>query len=139
MISLPLLMACLLWAGAALLGFELIWYYLEKKLNLLAKIPDEFKEATGSGYFFSRFLMNLAFLVVMPSVVYSWFYVLVPFYGVRSGVALAMLVFMLGIVPFSATLIFQIRLPLSFTLFQLAGHLLKLLIVYGIIAYLYIL
>lgn len=139
MISLPLLLACLLWAGATLLVFELIWYFLEKKLRLLEKLPSELKETTGSGYFFSRFLMNLAFLVILPAVVYSWFYVLVPFYGIRAGVALAMLVFMLGIVPFTATIMFRLRLPLSFILFQLAGHLLKLIMVYGVISYLYIL
>jgi len=139
MISLSLLLACLLWAGLALLVFELIWYVLEKKLKLLAKLPAEMKETTGSGYFFSRFLMNLAFMVVLPSVVYSWFYVLVPFYGVRAGVSLAMLVFMLGIVPFTATIMFRVRLPLSFILFQLSGHLLKLVLVFGVIGYLYIL
>lgn len=139
MISLRLLLACLFWAGLALLIFELIWYFLEKKLKLLAKLPAEFKEATGSGYFFSRFMLNLAFLVVLPSVVYSWFYVLVPFYGTRAGVALAMLVFTLGVIPFSGTVMLRIRVPLSFMLFQLAGHLLKLLLVYGIIAYLYVL
>lgn len=139
MISLSLLLACLLWAGLALLVFEIIWYLLEKRLKLLSKLPEELKETTGSGYFFSRFLMNLAFMVVLPSVVYGWFYVLVPFYGVRAGVSLAMLIFMLGIVPFTATIMFRVRLPLSFILFQLSGHLLKLVLVFGVIGYLYIL
>ncbi len=139
MISVRLLLACLLWAGAALFVFELLWYLLEKKLRLPTRLPPEFLEERGSGYFFSRYLIQLAFLVVLPSVAYSWFYVLVPFYGVRAGVSLALLLFMLGIIPYAATFFLKVKLPLAFTLFQMAGHLLKLLLVYGIISYLYIL
>jgi hypothetical protein len=139
MISLRLFWAALLWAGAALFVFEFLWYLLEKRLYLLAKLPPEMIEAYGAAYFVSRFIMQLAFLVALPTVAYSWFYVLVPFYGLRAGVALAVFIFLLGVVPFVSILVMRIRLPLSFVLFHLAGYLLKMLLVYSIIAHLYIL
>jgi hypothetical protein len=139
MINQRLLLTALLWAGAALLVFELIWYQIERRLKLLKSVPSRMLEDTGPGFFISKFIMQLAFLVVVPTVAYSWFYVLVPFYGARAGVALAIFIFVLGIVPFAVTVLMRIKLPLSFMLFQMAGYLLKIIIIYGIIAYLYIL
>jgi len=139
MISIRLLLACLLWGGVALFIFEAIWYLLERKLRLPSKLPPELLEEDGFGYFISKFIMQFAFLVAMPAVVYSWFYVMVPFSGVRAGVSLALFVFMLGIIPFAVSLLMRIKLPLSYTLFQSAGHLIKLIIVFGVISYLYIL
>ncbi|MCK5127834.1 MAG: hypothetical protein KAR42_16375 [candidate division Zixibacteria bacterium] len=139
MISFQLLLASLLWTGGALLAFELIWYFLEKKLDLLKKLPPGLIEEAGVGYFVSKFVMQFAFLVVVPTAVYSWFYVMVPFYGVRAGIAMALLLFIFGIMPFTVTILMRVKLPVSFILFQLAGYLLKLIMVYGIIGYLYIL
>jgi len=139
MINQRLLLTALLWAGLALFVFELIWYQIERRLKLLKDMPSQVLEDTGVGFFISRFIMQLAFLVVVPTVAYSWFYVLVPFYGVRAGVAMALFIFILGIVPFAVIVLMRIKLPLSFMLFQMAGYLLKIIIVYGIIAYLYIL
>lgn len=137
MINQKLLLTALLWAGAALFIFEIIWYQVERRLKLLNHMPSQILEDTGPGFFISKFIMQLAFLVVVPTVTYSWFYVLVPFYGVRAGVAMAIFIFVLGVVPFAVTVLMRIKLPLSFMLFQMAGYLLKIIIVYGIIAYLY--
>ena len=137
MINERLLLAALFWAGLALFVFELIWYFLEKRLALLKNMPAQIVEDTGLGFFISKYIMQLAFLVVVPAVAYSWFYVLVPFYGVRAGVSMAIFLFVLGIVPFAVTVLLRIKIPLSFMLFQLSGYLLKIVIVYGIIAYLY--
>ena len=139
MISIYLMLACLFWAGLALLVYELFWYFLEKKLTLLSRIPPEFLEETGPGLFVSRYIMHFAFLVALPTAVYSWFYVMVPFTNLRAGLVLALGLFILGIIPFSVTLLMRFKLPLSYTLFQMAGHLIRLVIVYGIISYLYIL
>jgi hypothetical protein len=139
MISFRLLLAALFWSGLALLIIELIWHFLEKKLALLKNVPSEMLEETGIGLFVSRYIMQLAFLVAVPSVIYSWFYVMVPFYGLRAGVGMAVFIFILGIVPFSVSVLIRIKLPLAFTLFHMAGYLIKTIIVYGIIAYLYIL
>jgi len=133
------MLVCLFWAGLALLVYELIWYYLEKKLTLLARIPSEFLEETGPGFFVSRYIMHFAFLVALPTAVYSWFYVMVPFTNLRAGLVLALGLFILGIVPFAVSLLMRFKIPLSYTLFQMAGHLIRLIIVYGIISYLYIL
>lgn len=139
MISFNLLMASLFWAGLALFVIEILWYLLEKKLALLDSLPRELLEETGVGYFFSKYIMQLAFLVAVPAVAYSWFYVLIPLYGLRAGVGMAIFIFILGLVPFSVSVLMRIKLPLAFVLFQMAGHLLKTIIIYGIIAYLYIL
>ncbi len=139
MISFQLLLTTLFWAGLALLLFEIVWYKLETKLSLLKNMPAELLEETGLGYFISKYIMQLAFLVAVPSVAYSWFYVLIPFYGVRAGVGMAVFIFVLGLVPFSVSVLMRIKLPLAFVLFQMAGHLIRTIIVYGIIAYIYIL
>lgn len=139
MISLKLLLVSFFWAGLALFIFELVWYHLEKRLDLLSKLPPELLEQTGLGYFISRFVMQFAFLVAVPSTVYSWFYVLLPFYGLRAGIGVAVSLFLLGIVPFAIWILMRIKLPLSYILFQMAGYLLKLILIYGIISYLYIL
>jgi hypothetical protein len=139
MISVQLLLTTLFWAGLALLIIELLLTLLEKKLALLDHIPHELLEEISVGYFVSKYIMQLAFLVAVPAVAYSWFYVMVPFYGLRAGVALAVFIFILGLVPFSASVLMRIKLPLAFILFQMAGHLIKTIIVYGIIAWLYIL
>lgn len=139
MIRLNLLITSLIWAGGALFIFELIWYQLEKKLDLLHKIPAELLEETGVGYFISKFIMQFAFIVIVPTAAYSWFYVMLPFYGIRSGMAVALVLFILGIMPFTVSILMRVKLPVSYILFQLAGYLLKLLLIYGIIGYLYIL
>ncbi|MDD4052890.1 MAG: hypothetical protein PHR28_13470 [candidate division Zixibacteria bacterium] len=139
MISIKLFLACLVAGGAALFAIESIWYILEKKLDLTAKLPAEMVEAMGSGYFLSRLVSQFAFLVALPAVIYSWAYVLIPFYGVRAGMVLALYLFIMGIIPFSSVFLMRIKLPLAYTLFQLAGYLVKLIVIYGIIAYLYIL
>jgi hypothetical protein len=139
MISVKLLLTCLLWGGIALLVVELLWYLLEKKLNLTAKLPAEMVEPMGSGYFVSRFVSQFAFLVALPSVVYGWAYVLIPFYGLRAGIVLALYLFIMGIVPYSTVSLMRIKIPLAYTLFHLAGYLMKLVLIYGIIAYIYVL
>ncbi len=139
MISFRLLLACLFWAGLGLFIVELILHILEKQLGLLRRIPSDLLEEPGAGLFVSKFVMQFAFLVTFPAVAYSWFYVLVPFSGIRAGMALALVLFLMGIIPFTVTLLMRIRFPVSYTLFQLAGQLIKLMVVYGIISYLYVL
>jgi len=139
MISLRLLLACFLWGGLALLFFELIWYWAEKKANLLSKLPPSLMEETGIIFFLSRFMMQFAFLVALPTIVYGQLYTLVPFYGVRAGIGMVLFLYVLGVVPFVITLFARIKLPLAYILFQLAGYLVKLTLIYSIIAYLYVL
>lgn len=139
MISVKLLLTCLLWGGIALFVIELLWYHLEKRLNLTAKLPADLVEPMGSGYFVSRFVSQFAFLVALPSVVYSWAYVLIPFYGLRAGIVLALYLFIMGIVPYSTASLMRIKIPLAYTLFHLAGYVIKLVLIYGIIAYIYVL
>ncbi|MEE9443345.1 MAG: hypothetical protein V3V99_11840 [candidate division Zixibacteria bacterium] len=137
--SFELLLFSLLWAGISLLIIDYIWYLLEKKLALLNKLPKDILEEISIGYFFSKYIMQLSFLVAVPSAIYSLFYLTLPFYGARAGIAVAFVLFVLGIVPFTISLIMRVKLPLSYVLFQLAGYLIKLVIVYGIIGYIYIL
>ncbi|MFH1699341.1 MAG: hypothetical protein ABIE07_02040 [Candidatus Zixiibacteriota bacterium] len=137
--SFELLLYALLCAGSSLLIVDYIWYLLEKKLALLNKLPKEILEDVSIGYFFSKYIMQLLFLVAVPSAIYSLFYLTLPFYGARAGIAVAFILFVLGIVPFTISLIMRVKLPLSYVLFQLSGFLIKLVLVYGIIGYFYIL
>lgn len=139
MISIRLLVAALVYAGAALLIIELIIHLAERKLNLLAKLPPDLLEDITAGFFVSKFIMQLAFLVVIPTIAYSWFYLVIPLYGTRAGVGMAVFIFLLGIVPYSSSLFMRVKLPMAYTLFHMAGYFVKIVVVYGIIAYLYIL
>jgi len=139
MINMNLVLTSLFWCGLALLVFELIWFGLERSLDLLKKLPSELVEKASWGYFFSRYILQLSFLVLIPTAIYSLFYMLLPFYGTRAGVATALALFVLGIIPFALSIFLRMKLPLSYILFQMAGFLLKLLLIFGIIGYLYVL
>ena len=84
MISFHLMLAALLYAGLALLVIELIIHLVERKLNLLRTLPADMLEESTAGFFVSKYIMQLAFLVVVPTVAYSWFYMVVPLYGIRA-------------------------------------------------------
>lgn len=139
MISIWLLLACLFWAGLALLVFELLWYPLEKAVARLSGLSAGILEETGLSFFISKYITQFAFLVVLPSVVYSWLYILVPFSGIRAGIGMALFLFVMGVIPFTASLLIRLRISLAYILFNMAGFLIKLIIVYAIISHLYVL
>lgn len=87
--------------------------------------------------FSDRVLINLLFFAMLPASIYVWFYPLVPFTGVRVGLFLALIMFLLAIAPTFA--VFQLHTPehKPVTLGHLFWLFVKYLVVYGILTQLY--
>ncbi len=136
-VSFSLLGYCFLVGGAYLLLIELLWHYLEKYIPTLRNFPSELVEPRDIGAFISVFIIEFVFFVLMPSVAYGWFYTVIPFSGVRGGLATGVYLILFGMIPLTLLILFRIRIPLVFMLYQLLGMLLKVLGVMAIIGYLY--
>lgn len=137
MLSLELLSYGLLASGAYLLVISLILDFVERRLKLTAALPKEMVEATGLSFTFVNFLMELLFYVAIPTIVYGFFYYLLPFYGVRAGLASGLFAFVIGTAPAMMGLAVRVKLPMPYLMFILFASLLKLLGCLGIIGYLY--
>jgi hypothetical protein len=137
MISLELMIYCLLAAGAYLLIISLLLDFVERRLKLTATLPDKLVESTGLSFTLANFILELLFYVAIPTIVYTFFYYLLPFYGVRAGMATGLFAFVLGSVPALMGLAVRIKLPMPYVLYVLLAILLKLIGCLGIIGYLY--
>ncbi|MGH8014774.1 MAG: hypothetical protein ACREBV_01125, partial [Candidatus Zixiibacteriota bacterium] len=73
----------------------------------------------------------------IPSIAYSYFYIMLPLSGVRTGLAGALFAFTLGAVPALVGLLVRTRLPVLAFSFLLLAILLKLAGSMIIIGYLY--
>ena len=137
MVSFDLMFYCVLWAGAYLLVLSLLLDFVERKLKLSAALPEAMIESTGLTWTFTNFLMEVLFYVAIPTIVYSFFYYLLPFYGVRAGLAAGLFAFGLGAVPALMGLAVRVKLPMPYMLYILFSILLKLVGCLAIIGYLY--
>ena len=137
MISFELMLYCVLVAGAYLLSMSLLLDWVERKLRLSSGLPAEIVEATGVAWTLANFTMELLFYVAIPTIVYSFFYYLLPFYGVRAGIASALFAFGLGAVPALIGLAVRVKLPMPYLMYLLFSVLLKLIGCLAIIGYLY--
>lgn len=82
-------------------------------------------------------LVNLLFFALLPGTIYGWLYPLVPFTGLRAGLFLAALLFVLAVAPTLAA--YRIKAPggAEVTLGHLFWLFVKYLAVYGLLAYIY--
>lgn len=135
--SFKLLGYCLLIGGAYLLLIELLWYRLEKFVPTLGNFPRELLEPKDIGSFVSVFIIEFVFFVLMPSIAYGWFYTVIPFSGVHGGIATGLYLVLFGMIPLTLLIMFRIKIPIVFMLYQLLGLLLKVLGAMAIIGYLY--
>lgn len=139
MVSFSLLTACLLAGGAWLLLVGFLWYKLENIVPVLRGFPESHIEKRGLSWFISCFVIEFIFFVFVPSVVYSWFYTVIPFYGMRGGIAVGMYVYIFGMIPLAILTLFRIKIPALYMLYLMCGLLIKLIGSMAIIGYLYIL
>jgi len=137
MISTSQMIYCLVIGGAYLLLMSLILEFVSRKLRLLGNFPPQLVESTGIGWFVTFFIMEVLFFVVIPTVSYSFFYLIVPFSGVKAGLAATLFAFTLGAVPIVMGLSVRLRLPMQYLLFSLLGYLFKLGGAMAIIGYTY--
>ncbi|HVP07827.1 MAG TPA: hypothetical protein VMS71_08300 [Candidatus Acidoferrum sp.] len=137
MISMQLFVYCLVIAAAYLLVISFVLDRIEKKLGLTAGLPPELLETTGITWTIMNFFMEAVFFVVLPTIVYSFFYSILPFAGVRAGLAGALFALVIGAAPIVMRLSVRVKLPMPFLLFLLVSFLIKLAGTLAIIGYLY--
>ncbi len=136
-INFELLGWCVVGGAVYLLIIDFIWNALERYVPTLQNFPKELIDAKGVTWFVCNYIVELIFFVLMPSVIYGWFYAIIPFSGIRGGVALGLLLLVFGMVPHAILISFRIKLPVVFILFQLLGMLIKICGALAIIGYLY--
>jgi hypothetical protein len=126
MFSQKLVLYCIVCAGAYLLLISAALGYVQKKLGLTRGIPPEMMEDSGLGWSAIHFLMEMLFFVAIPTFAYSFFYLIIPLWGIKAGMAATLYAFTLGAAPALMGLSVRIRLPMPYILFSLLALLLKL-------------
>jgi len=137
MISTQLLLYCVAAGAVYLLLISIVLEFISKRLKVFQGFPAEIVEPTGGLWFGMNYALELLLFVVIPSVAYSYFYILLPLSGVRTGIAGALFAFTLGAVPALVGLLVRTRLPVFTFSYMLLGILLKLAGSLIIIGYLY--
>lgn len=137
MVSFELLMYCAVIGGIYLLVISLLFDLLERRLKLTAGIPKEMLEEEGCLWTGMNFFMEVLFYVIIPSVAYSFFYLILPLSGAKAGLGAALFAFILGAAPVGMRLSVRIKLPMSYILFIMLSHIVKLGGSLAIIAHLY--
>lgn len=137
MISATLMLACVAAAGVYLLAISIVLQIIERQLKLSTGIPAELLETTGWVWTGFTFIMELMFYVVIPTLAYSFFYVIMPFSGMRAGIAAGLFAFVMGATPALMGLSVRVRLPMPYLLYLLLSVLLKVCGCMLIIAWLY--
>lgn len=119
-------------AGIALLILE----YLRRVISEILIRRFELGE-TAEIQFLSSFLINFVLCVMLPAVIYSALYPILPFTSFRSGFFIALFVFGVGQLPLTIRTYNLFRLSSALTAFELFWNLLTLLVTLGAITYLY--
>ena len=136
-VSFELLAYCLVIGAVYLIIADLILGWIEKRLPGMERLPKELLEIKNSGWYVSAFIIEFIFFVLVPSIAYGLFYTIIPFSGIRGGIACAMFLALCGILPTMILLIFRIRIPAVFMLYQIFGILVRVMGALAIIGYLY--
>jgi len=136
-LSYKLIMYALLLGGGYLLIIDLLWYRLEKAVPVFEGFPDQLIEHRNWALFVYCYAVELIFFVFIPAFVYFWFYSVMPVSGIRGGVAVGLFLFLLGFVPYAILMLFRIKIPVVFLLYQSMGLLIKIVGSLSIIGYLY--
>lgn len=137
MFSVKLIVYCILTAGLYLLAISFLLDFVERKLRLTRNIPEELVEPPALSWTLINFVMESLFFVVIPTLVYSYFYFVIPFIGVRAGLAAALFAFVIGIAPAIMGLSVRVKLPMPYLLFFLFSLLVKMSGSLALIGYLY--
>ena len=126
MISYELVAYCLAAAGLYLLIISILSGWIGSKLNLTRGIPGNMIEKTDLPGFVVNFLMEALFYVAVPTVAYTFFYLIIPLSGPQAGMAITLIAFTLGAIPIMMVLSVRIKLPMPFVLYLVLTQLVKL-------------
>jgi hypothetical protein len=136
-VSFELLAYCLVAGAVYLMVIDFILGRVEKFIPGMEHFPKELIETRNGGWYISSFIIEFIFFVFVPSIAYGLFYTIIPFSGIRGGIACALFLALCGILPTSILLIFKIRIPAVFMLYQIFGILIRVMGTLAIIGYLY--
>lgn len=136
-LSFELTTYCLISGAIYLLIVDLVWNRLESFLPTSGDFPPGFFEQKSLSWFASCFIVEFIFLVLMPTAIYDRFYMVIPFSGIRGGVSVGLFLFMFGVAPFAILLLFRMKLPAVYVLYQVLGMLIRIIGALAIIGYLY--
>lgn len=137
MISYKLMFYCFAVSGIYMLVVSIILGLVEIALKLTRGLPAELVESSNLAWFIMNFLMEFLFYVVIPTIIFSFFFVVIPLSGLKAGLAGAVLAFLLGSTPVLMGLSVKVKLPMPLVLFALLSHLIKLGGSMALIGYLY--
>lgn len=137
MISTPLMIYCLVSSGVYLLIISILLRLLNKAFKIDHTIPKELTEEYTIGWFVMNYIMEFLFYVAIPTIGYSFLYMLLPFEGVRPGIAVALLGLVIGAAPIVIGLSVRIKLSMVYLIYLLFGYFVKLTGSLIIIGYLY--
>jgi hypothetical protein len=116
---------------------DTIWNWLEKFVPTMEGFPRGLLDTKNAAWFVSSYVIELVFFVLMPAIVYEWFYAVMPFSGVRGGISVALLLVLFGMTPFAILMMFRVKIPVIYILYQMVGMVIKLSGALAIIGYLY--
>ena len=136
-INFNLMLYSMIFGGIFLIIVDFLWAKLENFIPTLETFPSNLVEKKNFAWYFSCFLVELIFFVLVPAFIYDAFYTVLPFSGIRSGVSVGLYVFVFGMIPFAILLLFRLKIPAVYILYQLLGLLVKVVGAMAIIGYLY--
>lgn len=137
MISYEQMIYCFAAAGAYLLVISILLEFLCAKLKLNEYIPKELLEENSVGWFIMNYIMEFLFYVAVPTIGYSFLFLVMPFDGPRAGIAAALFALVLGAVPVIIGLSVKIKISMPYLMYIVLSYFLKLSGSVIIIGYLY--
>ena len=87
--------------------------------------------------FMDRTLINLLFFVMIPGMLYAWFYPLVPFSGYRAGLFMGISLYLLAAAPTMAAYRLQVLERKGAVMGHLFWLLVKYIVVYAALTQIY--
>ena len=135
-----LLFSCFAAGALYLLLIELALGKLEKRLarmGLWENYPAELMRGDGPGARSWNLITQFVLFTLVPTLTYAWFYLLLPFEGARSGVAVGLWAVAIGAAPLAILLGTRLRLPYPALAFFVLGLLIKLCGSLAIIGFLF--
>ena len=136
-VSFKLLGYCIVVGAVYLIVINLIWNKLEKFVPTLKGFPNDLIEDRNPAWFVSNFVIDFIFFVLLPAIIYGWFYTVLPFSGLRGGISVGLYLFLFGIIPVATIIMFRIKIPAVYFLYLLVGMFFKVMGSMVIIGYLY--
>ncbi len=140
MLSLPLVAWCVGAGSAYLLISQLVLDWVERVLirhGLYGNYSVNNIELPTVGRSISEFFTQVGVFVLLPTMIFSFLYTMIPFEGPRAGVVIAIGATVIGAAPALISANLRLKLPTPALVFVTIGQFVKLAGILGIIGYLF--